>query len=256
VIPGVSLGCRVVRVMSNQTKVSRHEVRELVTEQSIPVGPDVEVRRITRVRLDRGTKTLTIEELVEGPSVPGEHPGAFCVVEPELLDKLRTTGWFTDDRDYGLISKKPFTRVKQGKPYQVVRLRSYDHQAFDISGEPLTVGLWFDYMTGQVNNSTFRLGPLLTALEAREDVTISTERYGDSKVQSVPGYNRGGGSGTRFIQFCWGPSVELYREYRALVEAQDKSVWDAKHKVALTLMGLDVFRLPARDPSEDASEDD
>jgi hypothetical protein len=245
--------------MSNQIKVSRHEVRELVREQSIEVGPGVLVRRVTRVRLDRDERVRTVQESVEGPPIAGEHPGNFCVVEPELLEHLRVSGWFTDDKDYGLISKKPFSRVKRGGPYEVVRLRSYDHTVFDASsGLPLPVGIWFDYMdgSGSVNNETFRLGPLFTALEARQDVTIGTERYGDSKVQSVPGYNRGGGSGTRFIQFCWGPQVELYREYLRLVSEAGPSVWDAKHTVALTLMGLDQFRLPKRERGDSSSEDD
>jgi len=243
--------------MSNQIKVSRHEVRELVREQSIQVGPGLEVRRVTRVRLDRGSRTRVVEETVQGPAVEGEHSGQYCVVEPELLEKLRVKGWFHDDK-YELISKKPFTRVKSGKPYRVVRLRGYDHTVFDEAGLPLPVGVWFDYMggSGSVNNCTFRLGPLLTALEARDDVQIGTERYGDSKVQSVPGYNRGGGSGTRFVQFCWGPSVELYREYLGLVAAQGPKVWDAKHTVALTMLGLDGFRLPKRVRDESSGDDD
>ena len=231
--------------------VKTHEATERITTESLEVGPGVHVQRIRAVRQELGAETETVTERVEGPPQEGEYPGHFYVVEPELLENLRVTGWLGD---FKLVSETPFTRCTSGKPYRVVRLKSYDHTLYDLDGLPLPVGLHFDYMGGSVNNRSFRLEPMLTALEARDDCQIATERYGKQKVQSVPHYNSGDGSGTRFVQFTWGPSVELYREYRKLVAAAGPEVWDARHTVALTMMGLDQYRLPKRD-SEDSDDE-
>jgi hypothetical protein len=214
-----------------------HEASERITTESLEVGFGVKIQRIRVVRQEQGKETETVTEKVEGPPIKGENPGSFCVVEPELLEKLRITGWFIEDN---LISKSPFTRCTSGIPYRVVRLKSYDHTLYDLDGLPLPVGIFFDYISGSVNNTTFRLEPLLTALEARNDVRIIPDRYGN-KVQSVLGYN-GGSLVTRFVAFIWAPGVELYREYRQQV-VTNKSIWDAKRRIALTMMGLGQYRI-------------
>jgi hypothetical protein len=225
-----------------------HETFEETTTESISVGPEVEVCRVTVVRRSKDGRTTTAvsEHVRHAQKLTGEHPGEFVVVEPELLEKLRLGGWFSDDSEdslhasYKLISKKPFARVLSDEPYAVVRLKSYDHTVFDLEGKPLSVGLRFDYINGRVADKNFDLKGLLKHLEGRADVQLHTERYGDGFFWQVPGYNRD--NGYQYLSFTWSPDHEVYREFRKRVEASTH--WDAKYQVAHEMMGNEPFRKP------------
>jgi hypothetical protein len=238
-------------------------LEEAVTE-SIEVGPGVQVCRITTTRRptfcvvetgewkpDENQVTTSVQEkvthtialpVVRNARGEEEHQGNFCIVEPRLLEKLRMGGWFSDSKEYDLISKEPFTRVLSGKPYKVVRLKSYDHTVFDLEGNPLPVGLYFDYINGRVSNRVFKIKGLLEHLKSRSDVTLLQEKYSDDFVHRIPSYNSD--SGSTHLSFIWNPDAEVYREFRKRV--QESTEWDAKYSVAHQMMGNDAFRLPEK----------
>lgn len=234
-----------------EIRITVQETQETTTTEALTVAPLIEVQRITVERRSGILFDRKVGEQVHHTfETKDEHFGRFCVVEPELLERLRLTGWFHDDKDYELISKQPFSRVLEGKPYQVVRLRSWDHSLFDAFDQRLPVAMHFSYIDGRVNDYSFDLKGLLKHLQGRDDVTIRRERYCDQDIHRIPGYNAGDTCGYNGLSFMWHPTAELFREYCALVKPLDSF---GRYDTAHQLMGNDLFRIEP--PAEDEQND-
>ncbi len=233
---------------NNKVTTTRQQIQEIVTTKSIQVCPEFSVHHVSVSRVaEDGSCELVQREETRSTVVPKDpHFGHFCVVKPELLEKLHKGGWFPDHKDYELISKTPFTHVLSGEPYVLVRLRHYDHTLYTPDGERLPVGVLYNEISGRANNAHFDLGKLLSHLEARDDITFNLSRWTNEKVHNTPGYNAGDSCGTRYISFIWHPTVELYREYARLSEAAGKRVFDHRD-IGHTLMGNDTFRIKRRE---------
>lgn len=232
-------------------KISVQRTEEMATTKTIVVGPGIEVCRVRVVRQSEdGEETSTVSEHVRHTQ-KSEDPyfGQFSVVDPSLLEKLRMTGWFRDDKDYGLISQEPFTLIKSGKPFEVVRLKNYDHTLYTMDGQRLPVALGFTYIEGRVNDHSFDLLKLLEHLQMRKDVTLHADRslgaghHHGQWISAVPYYNRGGMSGQYHLAFTWHPDVETFRKFVASIKGRDS--WD-RYAAAHTIMGNDEFRIPER----------
>jgi hypothetical protein len=236
------------RVGMTDLRISTQDVQETITTEALDICPGVSARRITVQRLTGGLMTQEVKEDVHHTiETDDPHFGQFCVVEPELLERLRLTGWF-HDADYGLISKEPLTRILSLKPYQVVRLRNYDHSLFDLEGQRLPVGVHFNYLDGRVNDYSFDLKRLLAHLQGRDDVTIQRERYCAQDIHRIPSYNAGDTSGYNGLSFIWHPTAELFRQYCA---ESSKTDHFGRYEAAHPLMGNEEFRVepPATDDS-------
>ena len=253
--------------MSFDIQVSDQETSEKTTTETIMVAPEVAVCRVTVVRQVVGTdeKTTVVTEHVRYTGKPTDRThgpdahmnfGQFHVVAPELVEKLRMTGWFRDDKDYELlIRQKPFTHVTSGQPFAVVRLVSYDHTLYDVDGLRLPVGMRFAEIDGRANDAHFDLPKLLAHLKTRQDVTLHADPRsitGDPLVFRVPHHNRGDSCGHYHLVFTWHPDVETYREFVKLSERQDRFY---RYDVAHTLMGNDEFRIPPRKTEDDEDDD-
>jgi hypothetical protein len=251
-------------------QISVQETAEKTTTQTIVVAPGVEVCRVTVIRKTDGKRTRQVTEHVRYAGPPSDlthgpeahlNFGQFAVVEPELIERIRMTGWLNHEDDYKLICQKPFTRItKVEKPYAVVRLKSYDHSLYDLEGERLPVGMRFAEIDGRANDAHFDLPKLLAHLKTREDVTLHADpRHfgnGDPLVFRVPHYNQGDSCGYHHLVFTWHPDVATYREFVKRTEHQDHFY---RFDVAHTMMGNDEFRIVESEEDhseEDRSEDD
>ena len=246
--------------MTDEIKVNtkNYKVAEEVTVESITVGPNVDVIRTTVVRQRGGHKTTT--EVTESVRYLGktddEYFGQFCVVDPALPEKIRMTGWFRDTNDFKnmVFMGAPFTHILEGKPYVVVRLKSYDHTMYDVENLPLPVGMNFNYIDGGVANDAFFLTGLVDHLKTREDVTLIAPRWADEGkfIHNIPSYNRSRGR-DRHLEFIWHPDVETYRKFQSEVGSSDH--W-RRYDIAHTLMGNDAFRKPPKESKYDDEDDD
>lgn len=235
---------------------TQRTVEETVTEK-IVVGDKVEVCRITvnREGPKGGRKTTEVTEVVcHTRKNVGDHYGSFYVVEPDLLQILATEGWFPDNDHYNkIVRETPFTHIMSGKPYEVVRLSTWDNTLYTVDDKPLPVAMNFDYSNGRVNNQVFDLDKLIAHLKSRGDVTFhEPDRTNPNPLlHHVPSYNRGGGSGTLHLSFTWHPDVRTFRRY--VKEAATPGYYD-RYSAAHKIMGTDKFRLPERDYSEEEED--
>ena len=205
------------------------EVHDITTD-TVAVGADVVVERVTTTTSVGGQSEV---QRIRGPKLNERE--VLCVVEPELLEKLRSRGWFIDSDDYEMISKTPFSRVVSGKPFEVVRLCTYDHSLCNMAGERLPVGLNFDSINGYITDKNFDLEALLEHLKKQSHVTINANSRNGSLIQSDLYDNR------RYISFTWGPPVDLYRDYLSRISPE--TAYFSRYEVALTMLGCDEFRL-------------
>jgi len=220
---------------------------EETTTETIPIAPNVEACRVTVVRTGPkgGHRSPTeVKEFVRHiHKVKDENYGGFVVVAPELRERLRMNGWFQGS-DWELIhQEKPFTHVTAGNPYEVVRLKSYDHTLYDAKDKPLPVGMRFRYLSGGVDNRNFDLTKLLDHLQKRKDVTL-LKHYGEgSYIHSIPHYNCESGR-SKCLAFIWHSDVRTYRRYTKKLSTLRASF--DRYAVAHTMMGNDKFRLPEK----------
>lgn len=231
-------------------KTTTIETSEKATTEAITVGPNVEVRRVTTVRVSKGeTTTDTEESVVYTKEPPTKHFGQFVVLPPHLPEKLRLTGWFQDNNDFELIYKKPFAHILSGEPYVVVRLNTWDNSMYDVEGRPLPVGMHFDYIRGNVANEVFHLTGLVDHLKGREDVTLILPRHAEEGkyIQNIEHYNRTKRR-SRYVSFIWHPDVETYRRFRA--ELGGANNWQ-RYNLAHTHMGNDAFRVPEQEDDDE-----
>jgi hypothetical protein len=230
--------------------LSTVETAEKTTKETIEVAPGVDVVRITVERRTGTEETCTVGEcVVHRIDTQDEHFGEFRIVAPELLERLRLKGWFHDDKDWELVIKEPFQHVLTGKPYTVVRLKTWDNSVYDAGGLRLPVGVHFSYIDGRVNDYSFNLNGLLKHLEGRSDVTLHTERFSDHPIHRIPSYNAGDTCGYHGMSFTWHPNSIVFRQYVAAAAKMDH--FD-RRAAAHTLMGNDQFRIEP--PKEDCDE--
>ena len=218
------------------------ETREVVTVETVSVASNVDVQRITTVRTT-GTQTTSsvTEHVVHHIVTDDTNFGHFAIIEPELIDDLRLTGWFSKEKQWSMVSKTPFTRVMDcQKPYQIVRIKHYDNTVYDVDGKQLPVAIRFNYIDGNVNDYNFDLKGLLQHLKARQDCLLHTERFGNSLIHTIPSYNVGGTSGYYGLEFVWQPTTELFRQYVELASKNDRFF---RLEAAHTVMGNDKFRI-------------
>lgn len=236
---------------NNEITTTKQKIQEEIVIKTIQVCPEFSVCHVSVARVAEDGSCELVQREETRPTVAPEDPyfGQYCVVAPELLEKLHKGGWFADSKDFELISRTPFSHVLSGEPYVLVRIKSYDHTLYTPDGLRLPVGILYNEINGRANNAHFDLGKLLSHLEARDDITFNLDRWTKGKVHSTPGYNAGDSCGTRYISFIWHPTVELYREYAQLSEKAGKTIFDHRD-IGHTLMGNDTFRIPPK-PVED-----
>jgi hypothetical protein len=230
---------------NTEIKTSLKTIQEQVETQTVEVAPGIEIQRITTLRISSENTASDIQEKIVDNNIRNDKNfGQFVLVEPSLLNSLQRTGWFSDNKNYSLVSKKPFTRYFETEPFEIIRLKTWDSTVFDLSGEYLPVARHFNYIDGQVCDAYFDLKALMKHLKSRSDVTIMTD------IEPIPHYNAGFGCGNYCFEFLWHPDTELYREYQKL--AEDKDSWESRN-IAHTLMENDQFRI---DPPKDCEDFD
>jgi hypothetical protein len=163
--------------MTNIT-VSTQVTHETTTTEMIALSGDVQVHRVTVSRTPEGKDPTSsvFESVVYKGVTDDKNFGTFKVVDPSLLNKLKMSGWF-EGEDYDLLVQTPFTKVLSGEPYEVIRIKDYDHSIYNMEGEHLPVAKHFNYLDGGVNDYNFDLERLLAHLQARSDVTLVQERF-------------------------------------------------------------------------------
>lgn len=145
------------------------------------------------------------------------------VMPLDVQEKLRTQGWhhlidikFDTDKPYDKFVSNPI-------PNTVVRLDVSSHMVFDRKGQPLPVGILFDYIGGRISNGTYNLEKLAKHLLKRSDVVVFTADGWRGEVDfdkqastvaeaivDVPYYNREANC-SRTIYFMWQPNKTAYR---------------------------------------------
>lgn len=221
----------------NEIRVSTLRVTEHIITEAITVAPGVEVQRVTTQRRPDGREpTSVVQERVVGPP---SRDGHYCVVEPELLESLRVSGWFNKgETERMMISGEPFTRVRSGKPYRVVQIDYSEIRLFDVDGGRLPVAMWFDYCG--VSECNFDLVALAAMLQSRPDVEVERTDTGDPLLL-IPYYNRSV-SNRHGLEFHWRPDTETFRQYCAMGWKPGE-----RRRAALTFLGCDQFRREATD---------
>jgi hypothetical protein len=237
-------------------KTSTKTTLEEATTETITLAPAVEVCRVTVVRKSGDEALTTVTEHVRHTEKPADpNFGDFAIVAPALVEHLRMTGWFRDNKDYELISRTPFTHVTSGKPFELVRIKLYDHSLYTAEGQPLPVAMHFDYIEANTHNRSFDLRKLVEHLQARTDVTLNAPRHPSTRdpfIQPIPYYNAEGGR-SEYVEFTWHPDVETFREY--LRTRASGATWD-RYPAAHKIMGNDAFRIPERDDDDAEGDDD
>lgn len=233
---------------SIQTSVIR--TVEETTIEVISLGANVGVCRITvrREGPKGGRKTTEVTEEVRHTHKDADkYYGFFYVVEPTLAEHLRFKGWDSDEFSQ-IHQEKPFTHVLSGKPYAVLRLKTYDNTLYDVDDKPLPVGLHFDYMQGGVDNRNFDLVKLAEHLKKRDDVTSPD----DWAMDGIPYYNREPNRQSH-LDFMWHPDVRTWRRFVKKV-AQKDTYYD-RYAAAHAILGNDKFRKKRRDDDDDCCDD-
>jgi hypothetical protein len=216
---------------------------EKITTDTIEVGHGVEVCRKTVLRREGSKRTTKTIEYVKPSNPPKQinlDDGHLSLVKPELLKHLQMTGWFSNDEYYKLIvQEKPFTHIQDGKPFEIVRIKSYDHSLYAMDGTRLPVAMYFDYTNGGVSDRCFDLRKLCAHLLSKKDVTLIEEPYRDSFFHTIPSYNSE--SGNLHLTFIWHPDAVTFRKF---VKANGNHL--RRYETAHKILGNDQFRIAER----------
>lgn len=169
-------------------------------------------------------------QLLAGKAVSKQNEKPFIWLEPGDLDMFRQSGYplamETLWKRWGDHMPDPW-QAWQADPDRTLDLLVFidhsSHLMFDRHGNPLPVGLLFDYISGHVDNANYDLAQAFEHLRARADVRLlrgdDRMRNGVPKdeapttlaeaVSRIPYYNAEEGR-DQALQFLWIPDAETY----------------------------------------------
>lgn len=165
-----------------------------------------------------------LEKLKAGKSYKTRN---LMVVPLATQEALRQKGWrlWTDNAYSAWAPNKAFDDVSAAgfDASMVVDLRHDCHMMFDYNGNPLPVGVEFDYIShGMISNGRYDLEKLAAHLLTRSDCKIykrarygsevDTDKYATTvkdAIVDIPYYNVGRGC-SRTIYFIWQPNAADY----------------------------------------------
>lgn len=143
---------------------------------------------------------------------------SFNVFPKDVREHYATTPWHLIER--GTVITEVFDYFKAGGVADdVVQLDYGCHMLFDRHGEPLPVGVMFDYINGRITDRVYDLKKLVEILLARDDVHVyrsdnhvdinSRATTVEEAIKTIPYYNSDCGNDS--VCFSWQPSLEEYR---------------------------------------------
>jgi len=206
--------------------------------------------------------------------------GILCMATPELLDFHAKQGcdwsepvqraYWREHSELGPprpgAEEKPLTALEAGASEDLVVFLDWsNHQIFTRTKEPLPWAKVFEYISAHIDNGHYDLKKLVEVLTKRDDVVLVPEKYGDSFIQTIPGYNATAAR-NQTVTFLWQPSVE---DYRAMVDECERlggsypsTNW-RKAVFTLDLLGLraggaakyDDFHECDPEPEDDSDDD-
>ena len=174
--------------------------------------------------LARNDRDINLEKLKAGKSYKTRN---LMVVPLATQEALRQKGWrlWTDNAYSAWAPNKAFDDVSAAgfDASMVVDLRHDCHMMFDYNGNPLPVGVEFNYIShGMISNGRYDLEKLAKHLLSRSDCKIykRNERRSDVEtatyattvkdaIVDVPYYNMSNGC-SRTIYFIWQPNAADY----------------------------------------------
>lgn len=183
----------------------------------------------------------------------------FCLMSHKVREQLRKFGWsnyfynnenFEIGNEYDVISK-----IKKFNTDSIVSLDSGSHMIFDRNGQPLPVGVPFDYIShGGITDGRYDLDKLAKHLLSRSDILIynpqgwrrddldykkSAKTVADAIVD-IPYYNSEPGC-TKTIYFIWQPTQADYLRMWTLSQKLNRKYPSTAHHQAifdLDLLGV------------------
>lgn len=209
-------------------------------------------------------KATSLDYTMKIPHYKDEYRSQPVLLDAESLDLFLKWGWNFDPQKIDKAAWDKFNKqTNDGQAFQqvldnggmnglkVVLLDNSSHMMFNVAGDSLPVGIYYDYISAQMHNGEYNLGDVLNVLkdDPRIQFLAGERSYGgrekDPKtIQAIPHYN----ADRRH-------SSALYFRYMP-TEAEAKAIWEEarknkhypttrKHEVIakLDILGIEKFRI-------------
>lgn len=147
-----------------------------------------------------------------------------------------------------LISK-PYTYVKANglEDVELLFFNYGNHAVYDTNGKLLPKAIYFDYISGHVDNYYYDLEEFYKALAKRNDIDFVTERRREKEIiKEIPYYNAEPHR-NKCIEFVWFPTPE---DFEKIIPEFSKNSFD-RFKNIIEI----VFGVKQREADEDEDED-
>lgn len=165
-------------------------------------------------------KTSAIKQFEQGKAKELKGDQRFYLVPPEYLTLVREQGFTAPGEDKELterIAAANDTPLEMPEGWSVVVVDYASHMLFDVEGQPLPVGLYYDYMSGMVCDGAYFIEKMVPYL--KEHPQVQGFRGKAIECQSVPYYNVSPGC-SRYTTFVFGPT-----------QAQMLALWECAQKL-------------------------
>lgn len=174
------------------------------------------------------------------------------------------------EKQYLDIRNFKFQDVVDGKldmsKYQPIFFDGRTNMMYDIKGNWITMGLIYNYMNGQMDNTKYDLQKVLNHLEKHPQVRFPHMQWGDRleldkdakkpEISSIPYYNCSDGRGSQLV-FVFMPTVEQMKTLQTQYK-ETYLTFDGIRRVLASedMLGIEQFRLPDRDYQDDVDEEE
>ena len=156
----------------------------------------------------------------------------FLLVNDKWLELMRTEGWYAEGK-YDYESKKPFDDFVNGGKTVLVHPLWDCHMVEDADGDLLPVGIYFEDISGRMNNANYDLEKAIKILKKRKDIACLTG------IVDIESYNASKFKNKR-ISFIWQPTAKDYKKMwrHCLKIGEHPSILKHQAIFELDLLGL------------------
>lgn len=132
-------------------------------------------------------------------------------VSLEFLESARTKGYTRavelHQAEFDRNSATVFERLEAGETLRMVRFDYSGNMLFDDQDNVLPIGLYYDYMNGNMRNGAYDLPKALEIINTLADIHVLNKDNAPLSIKAVPYYNVSPGCSS-FIEFVYGPTQE------------------------------------------------
>lgn len=167
--------------------------------------------------------------------LPKEQNVPAGLFKKELRTIIRTTPMGFDSV-FGKIEEceisNPYSYVLENglEDVEIFFLFYYNHSVFDFEGNMLPKAIFFDYISGHMDNGHYDLELVFEELKKRNDIDWLTS---EPKIESIPYYNASRNR-NKCLKFVWMPSDE---DFETIKHSLDKS-FGRHDAIASTIFGF------------------